>query len=125
MRVSHLLLIVHENELGEMVVHRRAHQVLAGREGVALGEGLAPERLVDLAALAPGATPVLPALDTGGDLLEIGEQHAVRHEARRPMRDRRRDARVDGFCLGCDSGHERVFRSEACLDRVFQPLSGH
>src|SRR5256885_7627509 len=90
-----------------------------------LGERLAPERLVDLAALAPGATPVLPALDTGGDLLEIGEQHAVRHEARRPMRDRRRDARVDGFCLGCDSGHERVFRSEACLDRVFQPLSGH
>src|SRR5256885_8435201 len=61
-----------------------------------LGERLAPERLVDLAALAPCAAPVLPALDTGGDLLEIGEQHAVRHEARRPMRDRRRDARVGG-----------------------------
>src|ERR1041385_2518188 len=118
MRVSHLLLIVHENELGEVVVHRPPHQVLAGRELVALGERLAPERLVDLAAVAPGAAPVLPALDAGGDLLEIGKQHAVRHEARRPMRDRGRDARVDGSCLGCGFGHERVFGLESRHYRV-------
>src|SRR2546422_660778 len=72
-RVAHLLLVVHEDELGEVVVHRRAHQVLAGSELVALGERLAPERLVDLGALAPGAAPVLPAIDSGSDLLEIGE----------------------------------------------------
>src|SRR5256885_12228411 len=75
-----------------------------------LGERLAAERLVDLAALAPGAAPVLPALDTGGDLLEISEQHAVRHEARRPMRGRRRDARGGGVLLWGDSGHERGLR---------------
>src|SRR5256885_13965569 len=71
-----------------------------------LGERLAPERLVDLAALAPGAAPVLPALDPGGDLLEIGEQHSVRHEARRPVRDRRRDVRVLGFRFQFDVGHK-------------------
>src|SRR5258706_32961 len=93
-RVAHLLLIVHENELGEVVVHRSAHQVLAGSELVALRERLAPERLVHLAALAPGPAPVLPALDPGGHLLEIGEQHAVRDKARRPVSDRGGDARV-------------------------------
>src|SRR5256885_3399759 len=63
-----------------------------------LGERLAPERLVDLAALAPGAAPVLPALDAGGDLLEIGEQHAVRHEARRPMRSEEHTSELQSPC---------------------------
>jgi len=104
-RLAHLFLVVHENELGEVVVHGRAHQVLAGSEPVALGERFAPERLVDLAALAPCTAPVLPALDSGGDLLEIGEQHAVRDEARRPVRDRRGDARIGGFCFCFHFGH--------------------
>src|SRR5216117_1244021 len=130
-RVAHLLLIVNENELGEVVVHRRAHQVLARGELVPLRERLAPERLVHLAALAPGAAPVLPPLDPGSDLLEIGEQHAVRHEARRPVRDRRRDARVDGpaFYLCC--GHNLVlstFRSSSspyrCTSRLLPSTPG-
>ena len=73
-----------------------------GEEGL---KRFAPESFVHLGALAPGAAPVLPALDSGGDLLEIGEQHAVRHEARRPMRDRRRDARVGDLCFRFDFGH--------------------
>src|SRR5258708_7848156 len=96
-RVAHLLLIVHENELREVVIHRRAHQVLARRQLEALFQRLAPERLVHLAAFAPRRAPILPALDPGGHFLEICEQHAVRDEARGPVRDRRRDARVAEF----------------------------
>src|SRR5439155_5939917 len=104
-RVAHLLLIVHENELGEVVVHARAHQVLAGGELVALRERLAPEPFVHVGALAPGCAPVLPALDPGRNLLEIGEQHAVRDEARRPVGDRRGDARVGGGIFQGRFGH--------------------
>src|SRR4051812_2416204 len=45
-------------------------------------------------ALRPGGAPVLPALERGGDFLEVGEQHAVRHEPRRPVGDGGGDARV-------------------------------
>src|SRR5258706_10475297 len=100
-RVAHLLLIVHENELGEVVIHRSAHQVLAGGELVAVLERLPPERLVHLTALAPSAAPVLPALDPGGHLLQVGEQHALRDEARRPVRDRRRDSGIGGSWSRC------------------------
>src|SRR6267378_3531073 len=38
-------------------------------------------------APGPCRAPVLPALERRGDFLEVGEQHAVRDEARRPVRD--------------------------------------
>src|SRR6266705_1771062 len=117
-RFAHLLRVVHENELGEVVVHARAHEMLAGAELVALRERLAPEPFVHFGALAPGAAPVLPALDPGGDFLEIGEQHAVRDEARRPVGDRRGDARVGGFCFRCGFGHERVPRLKRRTSRA-------
>src|SRR3989442_1977325 len=42
-----------------------------------------------LRAPGPRCAPVFPALQRAGDLLEVGEQHGVRDEARRPMRDGR------------------------------------
>src|SRR5882762_2602789 len=42
-------------------------------------------------APGPCRAPVLPALERRGDFLEVGEQHAVRDEARRPMGNRRRN----------------------------------
>src|SRR5207342_139364 len=53
-----------------------------------------PELAVHLGALRPCLAPVLPALERAGDLFEVGEQHAIRDEARRPMRDCRLDFRV-------------------------------
>src|SRR5690349_16062291 len=45
-------------------------------------------------ARGPRRAPVFPALELARDLLEVGEQHAVGDEARRPMRDRRCDPRI-------------------------------
>src|SRR5688572_29655364 len=42
----------------------------------------------------PGCTPVFPPVERGRHFLEVGEQHAVRHEARRPVGDRGADAGV-------------------------------
>src|SRR6266850_4921887 len=38
-------------------------------------------------APAPCPAPVFPALERAGHLLEVGQQHAVRDEPRRPVRD--------------------------------------
>src|SRR3954464_4767326 len=45
-------------------------------------------------ALRPRPAPVFPALERARHLLEVGEQHAVRDEPRRPMRDGRRYPRI-------------------------------
>src|SRR2546425_9869460 len=42
---------------------------------------------MQLRAPGPRRAPVFPALERRGDFLEVGEQHAVRDEARGPMRD--------------------------------------
>src|SRR5947207_15664747 len=46
---------------------------------------------MQLRAPGPRRAPVLPALERRSDFLEVGKQHAVRDEARRPMRDGRGD----------------------------------
>src|SRR3989441_11557543 len=46
---------------------------------------------MQLRAPGPCRAPVLPALQRAGDFLEVGEQHAVRDEARRPVGNRRRN----------------------------------
>src|SRR5882672_5186197 len=109
-RIAHLLQVVHEHELREVVVHRGANEMLAAAQLVPLLQRLAPERLVYLTALAPRRAPVLPALDPGGDLLEIGEQHPVRDEARCPVGDGRGDAWVGRLAFGC-----RFFAQAAAL----------
>src|SRR5882762_5151998 len=42
---------------------------------------------MQLRAPGPCRAPVFPALQRARDFLEVGEQHAVRDEARRPVRD--------------------------------------
>ena len=88
-RALHLLGVDDEHELRKVVAHRGARQMLAGGKFVSIGEGLTAQLFVDHRARAPGAAPVLPALDAGSDFLEVGKRHAVRYEARRPVRDRR------------------------------------
>ena len=67
---------------------------------------------MDRGARRPGVAPVLPARDRRGDLLEIGERHAVGDEARRPVRDRGLDAGVC-FWFGLDDcGHAASLGSQ-------------
>src|SRR6185436_13339574 len=93
-RCAHLQRVLHEHELREVVVHRGANEVLAGGEAMALGQGSSAEVLVQLGARRPRSAPVFPALDRARDLLEVGEDDAVRDEAGRPVRDGRGDAGV-------------------------------
>src|SRR6266853_293451 len=85
-----------------------AREVRSGRVVVAAGRRLVAHLLVDRGARRPRRAPVLPARDRCRHLLEIGERHAVRDEARRPVGDRCLDAWIYfGFGLD-DCGH--VFR---------------
>ena len=106
-RLLHLLEVVHEQELPEVVAQRRARVVLPGGELEALLQRLVAERFVDRRARAPRLAPVLPAAAARGHLLEVGERHPVRDEARRPVRDRGLDPRV----LPC--GSWRIHRRAA------------
>src|SRR5262249_9464252 len=71
-----------------------AREVLAGRELETIGQGIPAQVLVQPGPLAPRGAPVLPAVEPGGDFLEIGEQHAVGDETRRPMGYRRCNLRI-------------------------------
>ncbi len=99
-RSAHLVDIVDEQELREVVIHPGAAQVLARGEAMALGERVAPELLVDCRARRPRRAPVLPPGDAARHLLEVGEQHAVGDEPRRPMGDRSLDSKISHAC-GC------------------------
>ncbi len=87
-RGLHLRHVVHEQELAEVVVDAGALQMLARADELFRCERLAPHRLVLRGAIRPCAAPVVPCGDRGRHLLEIGERHAVRDEARPPMGDR-------------------------------------
>jgi hypothetical protein len=82
---AHLLGVGDEDELREVVVDRRAGQVLTGGAQPALGERVAAELLVGGALGGPGAAPVLPAFDAGGDPREVGGGDAVGGEPRAPV----------------------------------------
>jgi len=86
-RGAHLIGVLHEHELGEVVIDAGAHQMLAGAELPALAQRVAAELLVQRGARRPGATPVLPAVQAARDVLEVREQHAVGNEPRQPVRD--------------------------------------
>src|SRR5262249_42556326 len=82
-------------------------------------EGLAPNGLVHRSPRRPGPTPVVPGDERTGYVLEIGKRHPVGNETRRPMRDRRGDARIDGLFsrCGCHRGYP-CCRSEECATNV-------
>ena len=128
-RGAHLLDVLHEDELGEVVVDAGADQVLAGGQLVRPRAGLAAE-----ASRAPRRAPTRRQHQSSqrssalGDVLEVGEQHAVGNEPRRPMRDRGLNPCVDSLdflqCLQDALGGKRhardarVERSERVVDRV-------
>src|SRR5882762_2517067 len=87
-RRPHRVGIVHEDKLREVVVHRRALQMVGGGQHVPLFQGVFAQFLVDGGARGPGVAPVVPSFEFCGDLLEIRIQDAVGDEARRPMRYR-------------------------------------
>ncbi len=62
-RGFHLRKIVHEDELGEVIIDAGALQVLAGAEEMLLRERLAADRLVDRRARGPGPAPIVPRRD--------------------------------------------------------------
>ena len=99
-RGPHLLEVVHEQELGEVVVDAGALQMLARAQELAAGPAppVPSPRARRRAPTTPGTSRPTTASDRG-DLLEIGERHPVGDEARSPMGDRRRDARVSGHVL--------------------------
>ena len=93
-RGLHLREVLHEQELAEMVVDAGALQMLGGGDGFLVGERGAAELLVHGGARRPGAAPVVPGFERRGDVLEIGQHHALGDEARRPMMDRGGDAGI-------------------------------
>jgi hypothetical protein len=60
---AHLIHIVNEHELGEVVVDRGLRQMCPGRALAACGERLPAQSLVDRAGHAPLLAPRTPALD--------------------------------------------------------------
>src|SRR5919106_1111104 len=82
---SHLLEILHEDELGEVVVDGRLRQVRSRRSRPVLRECDAAEVLVLGGDRRPRGAPLLPAFYLFGYPLEIRGSDAVRGEARLPV----------------------------------------
>src|SRR6266436_9516859 len=67
---------------------------------------------MQLRAPGPRRAPVFPALERRGDFLEVGEQDAVRYEARGPMRNCRSDLGI--------FGHATLLRPECGIAKLPQ-----
>jgi hypothetical protein len=85
MGLAHLVHVVDEDELGEVVVDGSLGQVATSRRVTALLERCPAQGLVLGAYPRPGGAPVLPSLDLPGDALEVRHGDAVGREARRPV----------------------------------------
>ena len=110
---AHLVQVLDEHELGEVVVHRGPGQVLPGREPPVLGERGPAELLVLRGHRAPGAAPVGPPLDGGRHPLEVRDGHAVGGEPRPPVGDRRRNLVV----------HRAPRRADGCAANIANDCS--
>ena len=130
-RGLHLVDVLDEDELREVVVRRGLGEVLAAGPQAALLERLAPQLLVLLADGHPGSAPLGPGLDGGGDPGEVGGRDAVGGEARRPVRDRGGDSLVHPALLprGCwprgtanecslVQSHQHVKPNDRCRGRL-------
>jgi hypothetical protein len=98
MRGTHLLKVVDEDELGEVVAQRGARERLARGQQMAAGLRPLGDLGVHCAARGPCSAPLVPLLDPPDHILEVREWDALRHEAVRPVRQRRLDT--------CVLGHE-------------------
>lgn len=92
---THLHHVLHEEELAVVVAERTGRIVLTGADETALSLGSLPELRVELTALAPRRAPVVIRGQVARDLSEVTRRDAVRGESPTPMRDGRRDPRVD------------------------------
>jgi hypothetical protein len=91
---SHLLEVVDEHELGEVMADRGAREMLAGREPVAGCEIRFAELVMHVAARHPRPAPVAPGGQASGDILEVGQRNAIGNQARRPVRERGLQLRI-------------------------------
>ncbi len=82
-----------------MIIDAGALQAFAGSEEVFFGQRLAAELLVMRGARRPGPAPIVIRRHRAGDLLEVGQHHAVGDKARAPMRDRGLEQRVGRHML--------------------------
>ncbi len=82
-----------------MVVDAGALQAFAGGKEMLGRQGFAAELLVMRGAFRPGAAPVVIGRELAGDLLEVGQHHAIGDKARAPMRDRGLEQGIGGHAL--------------------------
>src|SRR6476660_1244809 len=87
-RGSHLRLVMHEQKRREVIIDAGALQALTGSEKTLFRQRGAAKLFMMRGAIRPGCAPVIVTFELAGDLLEIGEYHAIGDEARTPMRDR-------------------------------------